>query len=209
MTQTKKEISTVKTEDQKLIELAEKHERYVNELKKALIVGQVGFLKAGEILHLIKKEETYKAEDSAHEWSWDNFLARPDLPIPGSTLEGQKRNAQRLVKLYRLFMIKLGKTEGEIADIGYSKLSLIATPIEKSKEKERDNVVAEWFDKARTLTVKALYAEIKGGGKEIGEGIECPHTDEYPMFYCPGCGARSRKPMNKNHKEIPENIWKK
>ena len=189
--------------NQSLIKLNEKHSKYVQDLKKALILGQLNFLRAGKMLYKIREEKTYEAEDAAHKWTWDDFLERrTDLPLPGSTYEGQKRNAQRLIRLYQLFIVKLTKKEEELAEIGYSKLNLIATPIEKSKEKERDNVVAEWLEKAKNLTVRDLYAEIKSENAPIGTGLECGHELERLMWVCPICGAKSSDPMNEKDNKV-------
>ena len=182
-----------------LVVLAEKHQTYVDALKKALIVGQLGFLKAGEMLHKIKEEQTYVSEDQSHRWSWEDFLSRPDLPIPGSTPESAKRIAQTLIKVYELFIVKYKCKENELAEIGWTKLNMIAAPIEKFDEKEREAGFAEYFEKAKNLTRKDLYADIKSGNAPIGTGLQCDHEFEILEWRCPDCGARSKEPMNKRH----------
>lgn len=193
------EEKNISKTDKSLIVLADKHSKYVNQLKKSLIIGQLGFLKAGEMLQKIKDEKTFEAEDSAHKWSWEDFLSRADLPIPGSTFESQKRIAQMLMNIHRLFILNLGKDEEELAPLGYPKLNLISVPIKKSREEDRDNVVEEWLEKAKNLTYKDLYAEIKSGNAPIGTGLDCEHKFEELEWHCPDCGAWNKEPMNERH----------
>lgn len=200
--------------EQALMELSKKHCEYVETLKKSLILGQLGFLKAGEALSKIKADKTYEAEDSSHRWTWENFLARPDLPLPGSTPQSQIRTAQILIQIYRLFVKKLEKPQEELAEIGQSRLSLIAGPIKKVEgdvkvnaktQGEADQETDEWYDKAKILGWKDLYAEIKGSGKEeIGAGLQCDHQLETLMWVCPTCGmkAGADKPMDDKHKDV-------
>ncbi len=171
---------------EKLEKLAEKHNKLVIILKKALLVGQMGFLKAGQILAEIKEKETYKAEDASHEWTWRDFLARPDLPFPGRTPESRRRTADALIRIYKLFQKKLGYDEKILASIGWTKLDLLAPVIAKT---EKPKEIEEWLTKAQELRVSDLAIEIKGKG----DPLTCEHEEVKMMWYCPKCGARFKE----------------
>lgn len=186
-------------QEKELIEVGKKHAMLVKALKEALLVLQIGFLRAAELLYLIKTEKTFRGEDLEHEWTWRDFCARQDLPIPGRTPESRRRTADALVRIHKIFVLNGKLDQKSLAPIGWTKLDLIAPVCEKD-----NGVIQDWIDRARELTVPDLIAEVKGKGIET----TCQHENEYPIFYCPTCGARSKKPMNKKHKEIPESVWK-
>lgn len=179
-------------EDQEkaLIKLGEDHIRLVEILRKALLLGQMGFLKAGQTLAQIKEKKTYRGEDLAHEWTWNDFCARPDLPFPGRTPESRRRTADALIRIFRVFKEKYQLPNNELAEIGWTKLDLIAPVCEKE---QKETIIREWIEKARALTVTDLILMIKGKG----EPVICEHEDAYWLCYCPKCGARSPNELNK------------
>jgi hypothetical protein len=169
-----------------LIVLGEKHIKLVEKLKKSLLVGQLGFLKAAEFLHTIKSEATYIGEDLAHPWTWQDFCSRPDLPIPGRTPESRRRTADALVRIHETFIQRLKYPQDDIAEIGWTKLDLIA-PLCTDKK-----AATGWIDNARLLTAGNLIAEIRGKDEETFANMSCKHEDQVREYRCKGCGARSK-----------------
>lgn len=192
-------------EEKALIALGEEHLKLVETLRKALLLGQMGFLKAGQTLTVIKEKKSYRGEDLQHEWTWVDFCARPDLPIPGRTYESRRRTADALIRVYKVFIKRLSYSKDSLAPIGWTKLDLIAPLCENEEDKSK---VQDWVDRATNLTVSNLLAEIKEKDSDAFEKLSCRHENEYPIFYCPNCGVRSKHPLNKKHKEISESSWK-
>lgn len=193
-------------EEKKLVVLNQKHEKLVDELKQVLLIGQMGFLKAGQILAIIKEKETYKGEDAETEWTWKQFISRPDLPFPGRTPESRRRTADALIRIHRLFSLRFLFPNKFLAPVGWTKLDLIAPICQNAKD---DTEVKDWIEKAKSLSVSDLYAEIKNEGKDTFSQIQCNHEEERPYWKCPTCGAHSISPMNPKHKEIKDSFWKK
>lgn len=168
---------------------AEEHFSLVQQLRKCLVGGQALFLLAGGVLYQIKSKETYKTEDFSREVTWEEFLMRPDLPFPTSSRnpESIRRMADRLIDVYKTFIQKFKYKEEELASIGFSKLALIS-PVVKDSAK-RDNVVPQWIEKAKQLTVRDLVAEIRTKDKTLGEILECQHKNikEITYFRCEDC----------------------
>jgi hypothetical protein len=186
-------------EEKELIVLEKNHIKLVQNLKDSLLIGQSGFLRAGAILSEIKEKETYKAEDSAHEWSFNDFINRPDLPFPGRTPQSRRRTADALIRVYNIFKKKFSYKTNILAPIGWTKLDLISRAVELlpvNAHKQAD----EWLDKAKTLSMTDLAMELKEDGKEIGHGLLCTHTDAYWISYCPKCGARSKQDLRTKKK---------
>ncbi|MCK4307304.1 hypothetical protein KAW50_03640 [candidate division WOR-3 bacterium] len=182
--------------DKALISIATEHGKLVEILKKSLLMGQLGFLKAGETLLTIKSKKTYIGEDLAHEWTWAQFCSRPDLPIPGSTPQSRRRTADSLIRIFKVFIEKLDRMDTDIAPIGWTKLDIIAPLCAKAKTEDE---IQDWLGKAADLTVQDLILAVKGKDKEIGDKLDCKHENEVLFWKCPGCGARSSKPMCVKH----------
>lgn len=164
--------------------LAQQHEQLVDGLKKSLFIGQVGFIQAGKFLYDIQKNETYKAEDSAHEHTFADFCDRPDIPIPGRTSESRRRTAYTLIKIHEQFQINNKISDETLAEIGWTKLGLIASHLEDSKDD-----VDDWIDKASVLTTKDLEAELKIGNKSLSDIMSCTHENitKKTLWSCPDC----------------------
>lgn len=182
------------SKDKALIVLGQKHFKLVETLKRALLLGNIAFLKAGKILNEIKEKKTYKLEDSSRDCTWREFLSRPDLPFPGRTPASRRRTADALIRIYKIFIKKFAFPNNDLAQVGWTKLNLIA-PICESKDKV--NLAQDWVDKARELSVGDLMVEIRDKEKIIGEGIACAHLGAYQIWSCPSCGARSKKKLSK------------
>lgn len=177
------------TDEKGLLAIAKEHAQLVNGLKKALIIGQTGFLKAGEILEKIKTKKTYRGEDSSEEWTWAMFCARPDLPIPGSTAASRVRIADTLIQIYRVFRRKLALKNEELAPIGWTKLGMIASVCESASD---PSVIEEWLEAAKTLTVTDLALLLKGKGYDP----VCQHLNCQQVWICSKCGARFKENPN-------------
>ena len=170
--------------DKDLIDLGHEHVILVKKLKVALTIGQAAFIRAGQILNEIKSKETFLGEDLRHEWTWTDFCQRPDLPLYGSTKESRVRNANVLIRIYKLFVLRLSFPEEDLAPIGVKKLELITAPCEKTSDPE---VIEDWLRKAREMTVTDLIFELRG--KQYP--VVCNHENQIHIWYCPNCGAKS------------------
>lgn len=180
-------------EDKAIISLGQKHDKLVNDLKKALIIGNVAFIKAGQILKEIKEKKTFEAEDLAETWTWRQFLSRPDLPFPGTTPDSRRRTADALIRIYKIFIQKFALPKSDLASVGWTKLNLIA-PI---CENEKITTVRDWLTKAQILTVPDLVYEIRDKDSEIGAGLTCQHLNEFRTWKCPDCGVSSKHKLSK------------
>lgn len=177
-------------DDKSLVLKAKEYQALIESLKRFLIAGQLGFLKAGEILTKIKEEELYKLEDSSEEWSWSEFTAKPDLPLPGRTPESRRRVADALIRVYKIFVVKHKIDLSRLAGIGWTKLDLLARICESGDSR----LVEEWISKAETLTVNDLFLEMKNDNKEQALQV-CDHSESYPIWICPSCGLKSKEPL--------------
>ena len=172
-------------DERALVKLNEKHERLVKSLKNALRLGQLGFLHAGKFLYEIWSGKTFLSEDSSREITFTEFCTRPDLPIPGSTDASRLRTAQKLIRVWKFYIIDKKFPESKLIPVGYTKLNLLAPVIEK-REKEAN----EWLKKATILTLADLIMEIKQKDKSFEEILECDHKgsiEEVTFFRCTKC----------------------
>jgi hypothetical protein len=174
----------------KLEKLAKKHFDLVEKLKKVLILSQLGFIEAGHYLYEIKISKSYITEDSSQDVSFTDFLSRPDIPLPGHTIESRVRVAQALLRIYKIFKLKYSRPSEELAEIGWTKLDLIARPCD-----EENANIEEWMAKAKTLSIRDLLQEISGNGKTLSENAACQHRlhpewiNEIHLWKCKQCGT--------------------
>ena len=125
-------------------------------------------------LSLLKKDENYKIIMGDQEATWKAFLAQPELKI-------HVAKADRLVKIYDTYIIKLELTEEDIQGIDSNSLNRLSTVVTKEN-------VEEWLDKARELSRADLLREIKFG--DINE-MECEHNYKCKKIcVCSVCGTR-------------------
>lgn len=171
------------------MDLHKEHQDLVKNLMEALLVGQAGFLRAGAILCTIKEKETFKSEDSSHEWKWADFIARPDLPFPGRTPGSRRRTADALIRIYKVFKRKFGYTTNVLAPIGWTKLDLLAAALKDEGDKSK---VDDLLKKAEELTINDLAVELERGGMSFEEAMACQHLNAYQISYCPDCHAKSK-----------------
>jgi len=165
--------------------LAKQHFDLVEKLKESLYVGQAGFIKAGQFLSEIKASETYKAEDSQQDISWQDFVSRPDLPLSGVSVEGRMRVAQKLMTVWDTIAKNKNIDEKLLAEIGYTKLALVAGVINKDPKAD----VNTWLAKAKELTTVDLQAEVSDGGQSLADLNACKHlnVEKIDAWKCTDC----------------------
>jgi hypothetical protein len=175
-----------------LEKLAAIHHSLVNKLREVLNLGQASFIKAGEYLHKIKENKTYKCEDSSLDITWEEFCQRPDLPIPSKTPEGKRRVADNLIRVYKVFTKQWGFPDGDLGPIGWTKLGIISSVCEDAKDKD---IVDDWVEKARQLTCNDLQKELGSVGKV--DPTDCKHANSGPItiYKCPDCGLTSKNSL--------------
>jgi len=175
--------------------LAKEHFELVKSLKKSLFVGQAGFIKAGQYLSKIRDKETYKYEDSQHDTSWSDFCSRPDLPLGGSSKEGRVRTSQKLMTVWNSIASRKDVDEKSLAEIGYTKLALVAGIINK----DPDENLNDWLDKAKELSTEDLQAECSDGGKTLAEVNDCEHENYSAVdaWRCDDCKKFMKKEPGK------------
>jgi len=188
--------------EKQLQALEQEHHQLVEKLKQVLIAGQTSFLLAGALLYQIKKKKTFRKVENM---TWKEFCSSPDIPLPGSTPESRRRIADALIRIHEVFVLKLRLKHTKLAQIGWTKLDMIAPLCLEEKNPEKREY---WLTNAETLTTTDLALAIKEKDQDAFEKLKCRHENEYPIWKCPDCGATSKNPMNKAHKPIPEHIWK-
>lgn len=181
-------------EDTSLIDLYKKHEKLVRGLKNSLKLGQLGFIQAGSFLHKIQEGQTYLAEDSSEDITFTQFCTRPDLPLPGRTEASRLRIAQKLLRVYKFFILEKNFDQNKLAPVGYSKLDLLV-PVIKAREEEAD----DWLEKATMLTSNDLIIEVRQKDKSLSEVLDCKHKDieEVTYFRCKECHTVWKNNPNK------------
>ena len=177
--------------------MAKKHIGLVNHLKESLYIGQAGFIKAGQYLTEIKKENTYKFEDSQQDITWPDFIMRSDLPLGGITKDGRLRTAQKLMTVWENIASRKEIDKKLLAKIGYTKLALVAGVINKDPKADLN----EWLAKAEQLSTPDLQAEVGDGGKTLAEINNCKHTnyEKVDAWRCKDCGKFFKTEPNKEN----------
>jgi hypothetical protein len=111
--------------------------------------------------------------------SFNAFLGRPEL--------GFKRSwAYELIKLYKLYVQRLGISAEDFVRIGPTKLLKMASVVEQDKEK--------WLGDARVLSVSDLDIEIGGAVPGVKLSPPSPVPSPSSMDCINGCG-----PGEKSH----------
>ena len=174
-------------DEKNLVKLSETHDRLVKGLKSSLKLGQLGFLHAGKFLHQIWSQKTFLSEDSSREVSFTEFCKRPDLPLPGGSDEGRLRTAQKFIRVWEYYVMRMKMPTSKLVLIGYTKLNLLV-PVIQTREKEAD----VWLKKATLLTVKDLIMEIKQKDKSFEELLNCSHKniEKITFWQCQSCRTR-------------------
>src|SRR5574343_998321 len=116
---------------------------------------QGSYLELGRLLKEVRDNDYYKllGFDTVSEW-----LSSPDIAI-------SRKWAASAIRVYELYILKLGKKPEEIQNIDYTKLVSLSGLIEKHPEEAE-----EWIDKASTLRRIDLQSEIKV--KKISDRVE-------------------------------------
>ena len=123
-------------------------------------------------LHKIKEERLYEASYT----SWTLFLE--ELKIDRAT-------AERMVKIYDIFILKYGISPAKIEGAGGWSVVAELIPISNS-QKEAEEAL-EYATGALRKDVR-IYVHAKRFGKEK-EGM-CTHKDTYVVEICRDCGDR-------------------
>jgi len=192
-------IETPETEltEPEMATLAERHFNLVEKLKQALSISNAGFLQAGSTLLDIKSDKTYRGEDASRRVTWAEFCNRPDIQLPGRTPEARRRIADILIRVFSIFVETHQRKTEELTAIGWTKLEIVARKLEFERDPE---VVEEWMNKAKTLSVNDLWSVLKHHGKDEDALIDCKHENEFLMWRCPDCGSSGTSPQCKEHK---------
>lgn len=181
-------------------EVAEIHAELKTELRKSLLLGQLSFLNAGKLLTEIKKQRTFLAERHDMTGTWTDFIRSTDIPLPGDTLSSKIRTAQVLMKVYDFFIAseKVDYSNETFAEIGYSKLNLIISPITAKPEE-----AAEWIERAKEMSYKELQLAIKNNGLTIEEEADCKHDNikKVSFWKCEDCGQVFHEDPNSSDAE--------
>jgi len=164
-----------KEETSAIISADRAHHNY-DEIVKCKVYAAANFLKTGELL----KESL----DNAY-WkvlgydSWESFLGSPDISM-------KVKWAYDLIRVYRVFVEKLGIEQRELLGIDISKLILVA-PVAESDP--------EWVEKARHLSKSDLKLEL-GRGPGQKNKILSPLS---PPNLTPACCCVCGKPEWEKH----------
>jgi len=172
---------------------AKKYFDLVEALKKVLLTGQISFLKAGFCLWQIKKDKLYKFEDSSREVTFEEFCNKPEIPLPhlGANPKSAVNMAEKLIRIYKVFIEQLKEEETELAEIGQTKLDILAPLILKGKINFKD-----WKEQARVMSVRELKETLLQKDMSMEEIINCPHPaeelEEVKFWHCKRCHRTMR-----------------
>lgn len=179
-----------KSEESAIISADRAHHNY-DEIVKCKVYAAANFLKTGGLL----KESL----DNAY-WkvlgydSWESFLGSPDISM-------KIKWAYDLIRVYRVFVEKLGMEQRELLGIDISKLILVA-PVAESDP--------EWVDKARHLSKSDLKLEL-GRGPGQKNKVLSPLSPPNPAPAC--CCICGKPEWEKSHfpssrgAGTPEHHW--
>ena len=104
------------------------HAILVEELKRAMIKGiKSNFLEIAKVLYEIKTKKTYISE--GENYSFSEYCLKTDAPIPGSTPQGRRIAANKLIKIYEVLCLGYKIPKNIIQSLGYNKCYEIATSI--------------------------------------------------------------------------------
>lgn len=104
-------------------------------------------LKQAKELAFMKKDENFKIVMGSNAASWRDFIKQSDL----QPLKVDK--ADRLAKIYTVYINELELSEDDIAGVDSVSLYRLSTIVDK-------NNVHSWLDKARNLSRKELWRKL-------------------------------------------------
>lgn len=122
---------------------AEQAHYLVEEIKRIKAEIGKGYFLFGEMFKKIRDDKLYKLTGCQ---TFTEFLGDPDISFSRSTVYDY-------IRVYEVYVEKLGIDPVNIADITYSKLRRILLVVEKDPE--------EWLSKARTLSRGDLTMEVR------------------------------------------------
>ena len=144
------------------------------ELKQLSTVKTGIDLERARQLAYLKKDGNYKIIMGDQEASWTAFIAQPELQLSKST-------AERLVKIYQVYVEKYGLKEEDLRGIDSNSLYRLSTVV-------NDDTIEEWISKAKNLSRADIYKEVKFG--DIDE-MQCSHFwTNKTLKTCTLCGAK-------------------
>jgi len=148
--------------------------RLYKELYSVIVQTSMNFLELGRLLKIIRDEKLYEYMGDGGYDSFRMFMADASLGIKHST-------AYAFIRLYEVYVLKLGYPQQGLSDIPWAKLQLLAGIVEPQNKQQSD----EWVEKARTLSNSDFTLEVrehKANAKET-TFVPFPH-----MFRCKECG---------------------
>jgi len=151
------------------------------ELKTLTTVNSGLDLELAKQLSYLKEKGHYKVIMGFDDASWKSFISQPELqPL---TLY----KADRLVKIYTVYIIKFGLAEKDLLDIDSNSLLRLSTVVNA-------NNVRSWLQKAKSLSRSDLRRQITYG--EVDE-LHCHHEFVIKTTKtCKICGMKANP--NKN-----------
>jgi hypothetical protein len=161
--------STSITKEQKR-EVAQK---LYTELRDIIIGTSMNFLQMGRLLKIIREEKLYLYLGDGGYDSFRMFISDADLGIKHAT-------AYAFIRLYEVYIMKLGYQQKELVDIPWARLQMLSGIVEP-----QTRALAEpWVAKARALSNSDFQMEIreKKANEKETTYVPFPH-----MFRCKEC----------------------
>ena len=110
---------------------------YISQLKNLIYQQGLSVLEIGRLLLIFRNEKLY--EHLGHE-NFNQFISDSDIGIAPST-------ANNICRIYQVFVLKLKYQEDKLSEISWGRLQMLVTIVDKESEEN----VKEWIEKARTL----------------------------------------------------------
>lgn len=153
-------------------------------LIKWKMIGDLSYLKIGQLLKKIKEERLYKylGSDSEEYEDFETFLKTPEINM-------ELRKAYYLIQIWTIFVERFGFKPEELSDIHWTSLRALL-PVARKEN------VQELIEKARNLTRAHLEMEVKALKNGLTELGECSHPkiEEVHYYRCISCGEHFKVP---------------
>jgi len=147
---------------------------HVTQLKNLIYEQGILFVEIGRLLKIIRDEELYKYMGDGGYDSFTMFVNNSDIGLKQAT-------AYAYIRIYEVYVMKMGYKPEQIADVPWYKLHLLAARVHpKDKEEAK-----EWLEKARTLGNGDFIEEMKGHTANEGKSDNLPYPH---MYRCKTCG---------------------
>jgi len=149
-------------------------QQFYDAVRNNVIRTSLNFLELGYHLKVIRDEKLYEYLGDGGYDSFRMFISDANLGIKHAT-------AYAFVRLYEVYMMKLGYKPTQLSDIPWSKLQALAGIVEPRNQQEAD----EWVEKARTLSNSDFQLEIREHKANAKEATFVPFPH---IFRCKECG---------------------